>query len=287
MNFVVLDLEFNGSYSKKDHRYVNEIIEFGAVKFNKRMKVIDSFSMLVKPTISKKLSNHIIELTHISNDDVFNSNDNFDSVVKKFEKFMSGSILITWGTTDILTLIDNFNSLLGVNKISFLNKYLDLQKYCEDELNFNISGAQLSLQSCADMLNIQHNKNFDHRAYADALLSFNCLKELYNKKNFKKYISKVDEEFYKKITFKTKIIKDINNPLINRDEMYFNCDCCNSKAQQLSRFKLKNNSFIANFICPDCKRKFKGRITFKLKYDGVVLSKKIVPIVTENIDKEL
>ena len=32
MSFVVLDLEWNGSYSSKEHRFVNEIIEFGAVK---------------------------------------------------------------------------------------------------------------------------------------------------------------------------------------------------------------------------------------------------------------
>ena len=32
MNFVILDLEWNGSYSKRDKKFYNEIIEFGAVK---------------------------------------------------------------------------------------------------------------------------------------------------------------------------------------------------------------------------------------------------------------
>ena len=32
MNFVILDLEWNGTYSRRLKGFMNEIIEFGAVK---------------------------------------------------------------------------------------------------------------------------------------------------------------------------------------------------------------------------------------------------------------
>ena len=47
MSFVVLDLEWNGSYSSKEHRFVNEIIEFGAVKTDENLNIIDRFEMLI------------------------------------------------------------------------------------------------------------------------------------------------------------------------------------------------------------------------------------------------
>ena len=40
MQYIVIDLEWNGSYSKKAHGYFNEIIEVGAVKVNEDMKIV-------------------------------------------------------------------------------------------------------------------------------------------------------------------------------------------------------------------------------------------------------
>ena len=34
MNIVILDLEWNGAYSRRLHGFINEIIEFGAVKLD-------------------------------------------------------------------------------------------------------------------------------------------------------------------------------------------------------------------------------------------------------------
>ncbi len=288
MNYVILDLEFNGSYSRRHKRFVNEIIEFGAVKVNSKLEVIDSFSMLIKPQLCKKLSNHITELTHITNEEIFSSNNSFGTVVNRFNKFVGNSVLITWGTTDILTLIDNFKYLLDSDKIKFLKYYCDLQDYCQRKVGFEVANAQLSLQSCADMLGIKNNQDEVHRAYTDALLSLECLKKLYNKADFKMSISKANSEFYKKVTFKTKTLTDLYNPLVDRRELYFNCDNCGHLATATSHFKLRNKCFFADYICPNCHKEFKGRITLKLKYEGVIVKKKIIekpPEDEENSDK--
>ena len=56
MNFIILDLEWNGAYSKRYKRFVNEIIEFGAVKVDGSFKRLGTFEALIKPQIGKKIS---------------------------------------------------------------------------------------------------------------------------------------------------------------------------------------------------------------------------------------
>ena len=39
MNIVILDLEWNGAYSRRLHGFINEIIEFGAVKLDAQLNL--------------------------------------------------------------------------------------------------------------------------------------------------------------------------------------------------------------------------------------------------------
>ena len=80
MNYVILDLEWNASFSKRDKRYYNEIIEYGAVKTDENLNIIDTFSMLIKPQIGKKLNSRIKELTHITNEELETSHNSFQTV---------------------------------------------------------------------------------------------------------------------------------------------------------------------------------------------------------------
>jgi DNA polymerase III alpha subunit (gram-positive type) len=276
MSYVILDLEWNGSYSKKLHRYVNEIIEFGAVKIDDYMNMVDTFSMLVKPQIGKKLNSHIADLTHITEDELFDSNNTFMRTINKFVDFAGDSILLTWGTSDILALMENYSYFTGNDRLPFMKYYCDLQYYCEKKLDVYDPASQLGLQTCADMLNINSNGEELHRAYTDAELSYCCFKKLYNPSDIGKYISAADDKFYRKITFKNRQLTDIDNPMIDKSKMFFDCDDCGIRAEQISHFKVKNKSFIANFRCPKCRKQFKGKVTARLKFDGVTLNKKIV-----------
>jgi DNA polymerase III epsilon subunit-like protein len=274
MDIIILDLEWNGSYSKKVHHYVNEIIEIGAVKVNENLELIDTCSMLVKPEIGKKLSSHIASLTHISNDELFSKGLSFISATDKFREFSKDCVILTWGTSDILTLMDNFNYYTGDSEIPFLKSYCNLQEYCEYMLDVHNPAAQLGLLNCAEMLDIKSDEEELHRAYTDAKLSLKCLKKLYDKKKFISSIADVDDEFYRKITFKNKLITDINNPLIDKSQLYFICDDCGIRVEQLTHFKVKNKNFIAKFRCPKCRKVFNGKIAMRLKYDGVTIKKR-------------
>lgn len=285
MNFVILDLEWNGAYSKKAKKFVNEIIEFGAVKFDEKLNIVDTFSMLVTPQIGKKLNSRVAQLTNLTSQQLIDSHNTFTHVLSLFRKFLSDSVLLTWGTSDILTLMENHKYYLGDNKLPFLKKYCNLQAYCEYMLDHHDKSHQMGLSACADMLSIDVTGLELHRALDDSKLSLICLEKVYDREQLDKFIEIADGEFYRKITFKNTVIFDIKNPLIDKKELYICCDKCGKKSRRKSKWVSKNRSFRAQFRCNKCKRDFEGRVTFRLKYEGVTVDRRIVEIPQEKAEK--
>lgn len=284
MNYVILDLEWNGSFSKRHKKFVNEIIEFGAVKTDENLNVIDSFSMLITPQIGKKLNSHVEELTHITLEELTKTSNTFTHVLSKFVKFLGDSILFTWGTMDVLVLIENYKYYQSGETLPFLTKYCNLQKYCEKALDLHDPSKQMGLSTCAEYLGIDHQEIDLHRAKTDAMLSLECFKKLYDINMLRAESEITSAEFYRKINFRTHFINDINSPLVDKSQMYFNCDKCGTKAIQQNEWELKNRCFVAGFKCPQCSNSFVGRISFKHKYEGVSISKKICGIKQTNKD---
>ena len=95
MDFVILDLEWNGSFSKKEKKYINEIFEFGAVRINNQMELVDQFSMLIKPQIGKKICGRVKELTHISNEELEATSNTYRITVVNFTMNFFIRILIS------------------------------------------------------------------------------------------------------------------------------------------------------------------------------------------------
>ena len=147
MEYIILDLEFNGTYSKHRHRFVNEIIEFGAVKCDEQLNIIDTFSELISPQISKKLNSHVTKLTHITLDELRESNNTFSHVVSRFRKFLGDGVLMSWSNSDLLVLMENYRYFFGNDRLSFLKYYANLQKYCERAIGHSDSGHQMGLST--------------------------------------------------------------------------------------------------------------------------------------------
>lgn len=277
MSYVVLDLEWNGSYSKNLHKYVNEIIEFGAVKVDKNLNVIDTFSALITPKIGKKLCSKVQELTKITNEELAQRGVSFIEAASDFADFLGDSVLMTWGISDIHALIENFTYYTEDYHIPFLNKYCDIQKYCEKSLNMYDPSCQMGLSKCAEILNIDFSQEDQHRAFADAKLSLKCVSKLIESHPIDNHIVDVDcDKFYDKMTFKTHFITDLGSPDIDKSQLRFTCDICNRRARRLKKWKLHNKSFSAEFYCKHCQRNFIGRISFKKKFDDVIVKKKII-----------
>ncbi len=285
MNFVILDLEWNSSYSKKSKGFMSEIIEFGAVKFNEQFEIIDKFSMLITPQVSKKLSGKVRELTNISSEELLKGGAVYTHVLSKFKKFLGKDILMTWGTCDILAIMENTRYYEKHDRIDFISAYCDLQYYCADVLGVYNAGQQLGLAPAAELIGLDLTDIVQHRALQDSMLSMAIFKNLYDPERFERFVETSDELHYR-LTFKSYFLTDINDPLVNKDEFGFTCDKCGLKMDALTDWSAKSRGFSATLYCSNCRQKMTGKVKFKINYNGMSIKKKLVPFVEPSEEKQ-
>ena len=272
MEFVILDLEWNGTYSKRKSGFFNEIIEFGAVKVNDRLCVEDTFSVVVKPQIGKKLSSKVKNLTNISSEEL-GLGVTYTRAVSKFKKFLGNSVMMNWGTSDFLALMENHQYYWGTDRLDYIEGYVNLQSFCERRVYYE-RGKQMGLSTAAQLLGIDVQGMEHHRALDDSLLALACFRRLYDEEELKPFFEDASkDQFYDKMRFKTTILCDLSNPLLKDADMSFECPACGAEAKRNGEWEFKNKSYRADFRCPCCGGEFKGRIQFKLKYEGVVVKK--------------
>ena len=280
-----MDLEWNNSYMKSTQKFINEIIEIGAVKLNENLEQIDIFSELVRPVVSKKLRSRIKNLTHITNDDI-KAGKPFSTVINEFEKWAGDDVVfLTWGDTDIRTLLSNIKVFLKKDDITFLRKYADLQRYCQCFINMeNIQQAGLSY--AAECLQIDAEQFPHHRALDDSLLSAECLKKTFISEKLNDFIKDCNEDFYARLAFKPYVIKNKNDPLIDKNLFNCYCDICGGKVEVVKKWKFSNQSFRGIFFCKNCDREFRVNLRIKKFYDYIDIKRNYSEII-RNVEKDL
>lgn len=276
MDFVILDLEWNGSYSRRKKGYINEIIEFGAVKCSMELEFMDTFSCFVKPQVTKKLSTVISDLTSIT-DENLTTGVPFMRAASQFKRWCADAVILTWGTSDILALVENCRYFSGNPEVPFLTRYCDLQAYVEKAMK--LSGSeQVGLAKAAALLGLPSDGMELHRALDDSLLSYAVLKKTYDRALLSGFVQECNPEFYNRITFKTTYILDLQNPLVEKSHLRFPCPKCGSPTKRNTPWLVKNKSFRAHFLCGGCGYHFAGRLIIKQKYEGLSVNKKTFPL---------
>lgn len=276
MYYIILDLEWNTAYCKSAQHFVNEIIEFGAVKVDDSFRVVGEFARLIAPRLKKKLNGRVKNLTHLTNEDVA-AGDDFLSVSRAFTEFVGDGVVMTWGTTDVHTLMDNYLLYTKERHIPFLRRYCDLQEYCEKAAGCFDKGNQIGLGKFAEMIGVDFSEDEQHRAAADAYLSLRCLKKVMDGYPLENCILQADcTAFYDRLLFKNHYITDIDSPDIDTAQLAFCCGECGTQAHRVKSWRLRNKSFVADFYCKSCDQRFAARVSFKKCYDGIKVVKKII-----------
>lgn len=286
MYYIIMDLEWNNSYMKSAQRFVNEIIEVGAVKLDENLNMVGTFSEIIKPVLSKKLRSRIKNLTHISNDDI-KAGKPFSTVISDFEKWVGDdAVVLSWGDTDIRTLLTNMKCFLNKEDINFIRKYADLQSYCQCFINMeNIQQAGLSY--AAECLQIDAEKFPHHRALDDSLLSAECLKRTFNKEKLEEYIKECNEDFYARLAFHPYVIRKKDDPLIDKNVFNCVCDICGGNVKVIKKWKFSNQSFRGIFYCGKCDREFRVSLRVKKFYDRIDIKRNYSEVIhTEEKTKE-
>ena len=278
MNFVILDLEWDSAYFVKEHRFINQIIQIGAVKLDDNLEIVDSFQRIVKSSISKRLTTRFVELTGITKEMMQDGISLYDAI-KEFNAWVGDEkIILTWSNSDLFVIYENTRCLLD-NAIQFdISSYVDLQKYVQ---NFLASKgheivSQISLANASQMLSVSYDDLDLHTARDDSYLAAKLLKITYNKESFDTYIKDAStKEFYKRLTYKPHHLTSIKDSEIKKDDLLFSCDVCGVDAKRITSWKYKNRWFIATFYCRNCKKRFVGRVSFKKNYDNVQVKKRV------------
>lgn len=279
MNYIVIDLEWNGSWSKKAHGYFNEIIEVGAVKVDQNMNILDEFRAAIKPVVSKKLSSIVTDLTNITAEEL-EDGTTFANMMRQLSRWIGtdASTVLTWSTTDLLVLMENCRFFYGRQEIPFLKNYMDFQVYAQQRMGVDTS-QQLGLARAGELLGIPEDDMSLHRALDDSRLTAAILQKVYDADTFASAILPVNKEFYDRITFKTTIIKDLDDPLVKRSELCFDCPECGQNMKRKGTWRFRSRAFCAEFSCRRCEKKYTGRVQYKLKYEGVEVKKKLNEIL--------
>ncbi len=229
MNFVIIDLEWNGTYVKKVHGFFNEIIEIGAVKLNADMQEVDRFQAIIRPAVSKKLTKLVTDLTSIT-DEELTDGGTFTGAMAAFKRFLGKeeTVILTWSTTDLLVFLENYRYFCKTDTIPFMSAYVDLQAYYQTIANIPMA-QQPGLSKAAEALGINEEDVAHHRALDDSVLSGRILQKVYDKQRFDEMMRPADDAFYARITFKNTYVTDVNDPLVKKEYLRFSCADCGAK----------------------------------------------------------
>ena len=284
MQYVILDLEWNVTFSKKKKKYFNEIIEVGAVRLKEDRTLDDTFQAYVGAQISKKLCSKVAELTNLEFSDIKNGQP-FSRVMAKFSRWVGSSdtVVMTWSNTDLHVLMENYQYYdPAAEAIPFLKKYVDLQKYCQT-LQWLPLAQQVGLAAFAEQISVPVYDLQQHSALDDSIIEARCFQKMYDAKRFPEFVRDASKpEFYRRMLFKNQFITDINSEEIDRKHLRFRCQECGRQARRISKWRKKNNAFFADFCCQTCGVKFTARIQAKKTYDAVRVNRRILPFLPKN-----
>ena len=269
MTTIILDLEWNGSFSKKAHGYFNEIIEIGAVKVGPDMQVIDRFGAVIRPTVSRKLTEWVTDLQ---------DGTTFAKAVAALQAFIGPepAAVLTWSNTDLMVLLENYRFFTGEQTIPFMGAYADAQLYFEQRQGLG-TAQQIALSKVCEMLQVKDDDVSAHRAPDDCVLTARVLQRVYDEASLAQAFRPADADFYGRLTFKSSTLVDLKDPRIRPADLQFRCSACGRGLKRCGEWKLHGYAFFAAFRCGACGQEYNARVQVRTTYDGVSVKRKLVP----------
>ncbi len=288
MEYIVLDLEWDSAYFVPEKRFINQILQIGAVKLDDDFRVVDTFERTVKSAISKRVTGRFSALTGITNEDMRNGVPLYTAVKEYNEWVGENAVTMTWSDSDLYTVLENERCLLKGVRFKIEN-YLDLQTFIQNEMRirgFEIN-SQISLSAAATTLQVTLDGYDMHTAKDDSLVCAKLLKKCYNKERFEALIKNTGEtKLFDRLSFKPIYVNDINSKLIDKSYLEFCCDVCNNRLIRKSKWNYKNRWFVARFECLDCKKKFLCRVSVRQNYDSTTVKRKLSEFKKKTVKNE-
>lgn len=279
MNYIILDLEWDSAYSVKHKRFVNQILQIGAVKLDQDLNTVDSFEVTIRSALSKRVSGRFAKMTGITTEKML-SGIPIDQAVQSYNEWAgTDTVTMSWSTSDLFAILENEKLILENTRFG-IEKYLDLQQFVQNEMRLagQDINSQISLAGAADIFGISTEGFELHTAKDDSLVCVALLQKTYCKERFESLIRDTrDPEFYRRLCFKPYYLNDLSDPLIDRKELKFNCELCGENMRRITKWRYRNRWFCAEFKCKKCSKTFSCRVSFRKNYDNIVVKKRNIP----------
>ena len=188
MNYIILDMEWNQTFSKdvtktrNGIRLVGEIIQIGAVKLDQNQKIIDTFEVKISPKIYTVMQHMVKQITGLT-EKLLESGVTFRKDIELF-KYWCGKdyILFTWGMNDIPMLRDNLKFFAMGD--GWIGEHYNAQ--CFFNKQTGNTGRQYSVDFAAEYMKIPLD-NTRHDALNDAYYTALIMSKLDIKKGISEY----------------------------------------------------------------------------------------------------
>ncbi len=295
MNYIVLDLEWNQSCDKhnRDYGLPFEILEIGAVKLNKKMKVVDTFDELIKPQIYHTIHYITTKIINMDKEDLSNGRP-FPEVMQEFLDWCGRDyVFCIWGTLDLTELQRNM-VYYGMDELSKGPlMYFDIQKFFS--MTYEDGKVRRALEWAVDYLHIEKEIPF-HRAYADAFYTakvFRIIDEY--KPEIEKYVSydvfmipqnkrqEIHANFKTYAKYISREFEDKNTAIEDKEVSSTKCYLCGRNATKLIKWFSVNGKHY--FCLAYCKKHgyLKGKVRMKKADDGNVYVIKTLKLVDDEV----
>ncbi len=184
MDYIIFDLEWSRNIKRVIPGCPDEIIQIGAVKYDKNLKYKGSFNRFVQPDVYHGVDARVAEITGITAEHLERFGIPFPEAFRDFKLFMGrDAVLMSWGPQDIQVLRTNAQYYDKNVKLNFMQRFSDLQRYAAKQLHAN-DKQQMGLKTAAELCEIIYEPESLHDAHVDAEISGEVFAKVYDKKTF-------------------------------------------------------------------------------------------------------
>ena len=172
---IVLDFEMNPT----DGNAIglnSEIIEIGAVKLDRELRVVDRFRCYVKPRYSYQVTPYISRLTGIHPTKAMSA-ESFELSIEKLSEWIGASKgvrIYSWSDTDLRQLRDECR-YKGVPFPANMRRWLDLQKVFPRFMKISDDRRRIALKEAARYADITVDSGKAHDALYDSEITAELL----------------------------------------------------------------------------------------------------------------
>ncbi len=301
MNYIVLDLEWNQcpyGKAREEERLPFEIVEIGAVKMNEQKEIIDTFHILVKPIVYRRLHYRTQEVITLSMEDLQERGLIFPEAVGKFLIWCGQGddefCFCTWGTTDLTELQRNMAFYYMEDLLPGPIYYEDVQKLFA--ITFETRKDRRALGYAVDFLKIEDNGEFhqalDDAVYTARVLSFipdeiidrNYSIDCYQNPRTREEEIRVRYDTYEKFISREFATKE--DIMADKEVTALRCFACGRNAKKKLRwFSDNGRNYFAVGYCEE-HGYVKGKIRVRRAVDGAFFAIRTTKLIGESeVDK--